>query len=44
MLRFRDLQRLRHADKDMHGLSWWTLHFLGSVGLFAAGYMLGKKR
>ncbi len=44
MLRLRDLQRLRHADQDMHGRSWWALHFLGGIGLLAAGYMLGKKR
>lgn len=44
MLRFRTLQRLRHADQDLRGRSWWTLHLLGSVGLLAAGYMLGKRR
>lgn len=44
MLRLRDLQRMRHAEQDMRGRSWWALHVLGSVGLLAAGYMMGKKR
>jgi hypothetical protein len=43
MLRFKDLRKLRHAEQDLHGRSWWALHALGTVGLLAAGFMLGKK-
>jgi hypothetical protein len=44
MLRLRNLQKLRHSEQDMHGRSWWAMHLLGTVGLLAAGYILGKKR
>jgi|GEM_PF-4908029 len=44
MLRFKNFRKLRHADQDMHSRSWWALHALGTVGLLAAGFMLGKKR
>lgn len=44
MLRFKDLRKLRHSEQDMQGRSWWALHVLGTVGLLAAGYVMGRKR
>lgn len=44
MLRFKDLRKLRRTEQNLHGRSWWALHALGTAGLLAAGFFLGKKR